>query len=135
MNRKTRRKANSKRNNELVRLSNGLMMKVEKTINLDDPNLAPEHRDGFIAAVKGRVAELDECIASYYRHRGQCGLEGCDCGLASLAEQTSTMCGHLRFIKERFGEIIAERYPAFNRFLKEGLKPAAYESLTSHKTH
>jgi hypothetical protein len=131
MNRKARRKANAKRD-KLVRLSNGLKVEVTETINLSDPNLAPEHRDGFITAVKTRVAELDELIANWYRHRGECRIEGCDCGGDDLAEQASIMCNHLWFIKNRFGEILVGGYPYFNRFLKEGLKSDAYESLALH---
>jgi hypothetical protein len=133
MNRKARRKANAK-GGKLLRLSNGCRIKVTETINLSDPNLAPEHRARFIMAVKSGVAELDELIASWYRHRGECCIEGCDCGGDDLAEQAITMCNHIWFIREKFGETLVDGYPHFNRFLKEGLEPGAYEMLASHKT-
>jgi hypothetical protein len=133
MNRRARRKANAKKR-KLHRLPDGRMVAVTETINLSDPNLAPAHRTNFITAVKGRVAELDELVASWYRHRGQCHIEGCDCGQDDLAEQASIMCNHLWFIKNRFGETLIDAYPHFNRFVREGLEPNEYETLTSHKT-
>src|SRR5262245_47757862 len=113
MNRKARRKANANRG-KLGRLSNGL--KVTETINLSDPNLAPEHRARFIGLVRGEVAGLDELIASWYRHRGECDIEGCDCGEADLAERACTMCNHLWFIKNQFGEILIGGYPTLTAF-------------------
>ena len=132
MNRKARRKANAKKG-KLVRLSNGLKVKVTETINLSDPNLDPEHRNKFIGLVRGEVAKLDELIANWYRHRGECQIEGCDCGGNDLAEQASTMCNHIWFIKNQFGETLMGGYPYFDRFLREGLEPADYESLASHR--
>jgi hypothetical protein len=117
-----------------VRLSSGLKVKVTETINLSDPNLALGHRDRFIMLVKGRVAQLDELIASWYRHRGECRIEGCDCGGDDLAEQAGTMCTHLSFIKDTFGEAIIDGYPHFGRLVKEAFGPRGYEVLSSHKT-
>jgi hypothetical protein len=132
MNRHARRKANARRG-EFVRLSNGCTVKVTETINLSDPNLDPVHRTNFITLVKTRVAQLDELIASLYRHQGECDIDGCDCGAGELAEEASIMCNHLYFIRHRFGETLIDGYPYFNRFVKEGLEPSAYETLASHK--
>jgi hypothetical protein len=77
---------------------------------------------------------LDELVASWYRHRGQCHIEGCDCPQNDLAEQASIICNHLCFIKNRFRETLIDAYPYFNRFVREGLEPDEYETLTSHKT-
>jgi hypothetical protein len=133
MNRLARRKAIAKKR-KLHRLPDGHMVAVTETINLSDPNLALEHRTDFITAVKGRVAELDELVASWYRHRGQCHIEGCDCGKDDLAEQASIMRNHLWFIKNRFGETLIDAYPHFNRFVREALEPDEYKTLTTHKT-
>jgi hypothetical protein len=132
MNRHDRRKANAQER-KFVRLSNGRKVKVTETINLSDPNLAPEHRTNFITLVKTRVAGLDELIASWYRHHDQCDIEGCDCGADELAEHASIMCSHLAFIKHRFGEVLIHGYPHFDRFVKEGLEPDEYETLTSSR--
>jgi hypothetical protein len=105
-----------------------------RMINLSDPNLAPEHRDHVIMAAKSRIAKLDELIANWYRHRDECRMEECDCGVNDLAEQVSMMCHFLWVIKNRFGETLIGDYPYFDRFLKAGLEPAAYESLTSRRT-
>ena len=133
MNRKARRKANAKKR-KLHRLPDGRAVEITETINLSDPNLAPERRNEFIGLVRGEVAGLDELIASWYRHRGECDIEGCDCGEGNLAERACTMCNHLWFIRNQFGETLIGEYFHFNRFLKEGLEPDAYESLASPKT-
>jgi hypothetical protein len=96
-------------------------------IDLCDPDLAPEHR---IALVKAEVARLDELIARWYR-RAACTVPGCDCGELDLAKRARTMCPHLMFIREQFGETIVTRYPHFNRFLREDLEPEAYGALTT----
>jgi hypothetical protein len=125
MNRRVRRKANAKERKFLPKDCEVV------EVNLSDPNLSPEHRNRFIEAVRGKVAALDEMVAGWYRHRGQCRIEGCNCGRDVLAEGASIMCSHLYFIKQRFGEYLIADYPHFNRFVKEGLEPNEYEELAS----
>lgn len=92
-----------------------------ETIDLHDPDLAPEHRERFIAGIRVEVARLDEQIGNWYRHRGECNIEGCDCGGSELAHQVETMCSHILAAKELFGAVIIDdqRTPYFVRFLKD----------------
>jgi hypothetical protein len=132
MNRPARRRARGKKR-KLHRMPDGRKVKITETINLSDPNLDPEHRDLFIEAVRGKVAQLDELVANWYRHRGECNIEGCDCGGNALTEEVETMCSHLLFIKQRFGELLIGSYPAFGRLVKDqAVEPGAYELLASH---
>jgi len=82
-----------------------------ETVDLHDPNLAPEHRDHFITGIKTEVARLDELIAYWYRHRDQCRIEGCDHGRAELSDQVRNLLSHLLAAKELFGVIIHRRSP------------------------
>jgi hypothetical protein len=88
-------------------------------VDLEDPNLAPHHRDNFIAAIRGEVTGLDELIGRWYRHRGECGDPDCDCGGNELIAQAETLCGHLLAAKELFGVILITDYPFFARLVKE----------------
>jgi|SRR6516164_571147 hypothetical protein len=88
-------------------------------VNLHDPNLAPEHRERFTSAIKMKLAELDEKIGLWYKHRGECGNPDCDCGGNDLIEQAEMMCGHALAIKQLFGEVIIDRYPHFARLVRE----------------
>src|SRR5262249_19086910 len=90
-----------------------------ETVDLHDPNLAPEHRDNFIRIVKCEIVRLDELIGRYYRHRGECGNPDCDCGLSDLAERAEIMCGHMLACKELFGAIIIDDHCNFVHFVKE----------------
>jgi hypothetical protein len=63
---------------------------VVEDVDLHDPNLAPEHRERFIAMIKAEVTRLDETIGLWYRHRGECRIEGCDCGGNNLIEQADS---------------------------------------------
>jgi hypothetical protein len=128
MNRHQRRKANKQ---ERKFLPKDCMV---TEIDLTDPNLAPEHRDNFIKAIRSRAAQLDEVITNWYRHRGECRIEGCDCGGEAIAEQVEIACSHLWFIKHTFGEAIVDRHPYFVRFLKDYAVDGLYEALTS-STH
>jgi hypothetical protein len=103
-------------------------------IDLNDPNLTPEHRDRYIAAIKARVAQLDEMIGRWYR-RPECNVPDCDCGQSAIAEGAEIMCPHLQFIKVTFGEAVIDNYPHFGRFIKDhAVNPdETYESLASSR--
>src|SRR5262249_26324112 len=103
---------------------------VVEEVDLSDPNLASEHRDGFIMAIRGEVVGLDELIGSWYRHRGECGDPDCDCGGNALIERAEALCSHLMFIKDTFGQTIIDRYPNFARLVKEFGRDA-YAALTA----
>jgi hypothetical protein len=100
-------------------------------IDLTDPNVDQRHRDQFTTIVKAEVAELDERICSWYRHVGECGIEGCDCGLKALVEKAEIMYSHLRFIKEAWGEVIIDQHPYLAKFTKEFASDGAYKRLSS----
>jgi hypothetical protein len=129
MNRHERRKANREERKFLPK-------DCEVTdIDLTDPNLKPEHRDCFIAAVKGEVARLDELIGRWYR-RPECSVPDCDCGGNAIAKKAEIMCSHLWFIKNAFGEAVIDNYPHFGRFVKDyATESGAYESLASSRHH
>jgi hypothetical protein len=103
------------------------------TVDLHDPNLAPEHRDRFIAMVKAEVTQLDEQIGLWYRHRGECQIEDCDCGGNSLIERAEIMSNHMPGIKNLFGEIIIDDHRNFARLVKEFGGEDAYAALTATK--
>src|SRR5262249_49968501 len=101
-----------------------------ETVDLHDPNLAPEHRDHFITGIKTEVARLDELIAYWYRHRDQCRIEGCDHGRAELSDQVSNLLSPLPAVKDLFGVIITADPRHFGRYVKE-FGPDAYAMLTA----
>ena len=76
MNRHERRKATA-RGRKRPSWAKGA--KIE-TINLSDPNLDPWHRDNFVKAIRSEATRLDELTARWFRHEGQCQIDGCDCG-------------------------------------------------------
>jgi hypothetical protein len=122
----TRRKATAKERRELGLPKGGMI----EDIDLHDPNLAPEHRAAFIAGIRAKVAELDERIGRWYRHRGECGIDGCDCGLGALAEQAEMLCGHLFAAKQLFGVFLVDEHPQFVRFVKD-FSENAYATLSA----
>jgi hypothetical protein len=103
-------------------------------VNLRDLNLAPEHREHFTTMVKAKVAELDELIGRWYRHRGECGDPDCDCGGNYLIEEAEKMCGPVLAVKQIFGETIIDRYPHFARLVKE-FGPDAYAALSARASN
>jgi hypothetical protein len=88
-------------------------------VNLDDPNVAAEHRDNVINAVRLKVAALDELIGRWYRHFDECQIEGCDHGAVELIEQVSALCKHLVFIKKAYGEAVVDEGSYVVRFIDE----------------
>ncbi len=69
--------------------------------------------------IKAEVVRLDEVCGHLYRHAGECGIEGCDCGAEAIAEQVEKLCHHLVFIRAHFGVDMLEGCPSFVRFLRE----------------
>jgi hypothetical protein len=129
MSRHERRKANRQERKFLPK--NCLVIDID----LNDPDLAPEHRNTFIDAIKGEVAQLDELIGRWYR-RPECSVPDCVCGGDLIAERVEIMCPHLWFIKNTFGEAVIDNYPHFGRFVKDyATEPDAYESLASSRHH
>jgi hypothetical protein len=129
MNRHKRRRANRQERKFLPK--NCLVTEVDLT----DPNLEPEHRNRFVNAIKGEVAQLDELIGRWYR-RPECNVPDCDCGGNAIAKKAEMVCSHLWFIKNAFGEAVIDNYPHFGRFVKDyATEPGAYESLASSRHH
>jgi hypothetical protein len=110
----------------------GHKMRIE-TVDLEDPNLAPEHRDNFIGAIRAEIVRLDELIDAWYRHCGECNIPDCDCGGDELAEPAQIVCSHLLAVKELFGQAIIDDFPCFARFVREceGGGDKLYAALTS----
>jgi len=103
---------------------------IVEDVDLHDPNLAREHRERFIATVKAEVTRLDELIGPWYRHRGECQIESCDCGGNDLIEQAEIICNHLLAAKELFGAIIIDDHRHFARLVKEFGDDDTYAALT-----
>jgi hypothetical protein len=94
----------------------------------------PQEPARFICEIKGKLAALDELVGRYYRHRGECNIPGCDCGLTVLAEQVENACSYVSLIKDGFGEIIIDSYPYIARFVKEFGGDDTYAALTGNPT-
>jgi hypothetical protein len=129
---KSRQRNASATERRLLGVPKGSRLKVED-IDLEDPNLAPEHRDNFITAIKVEVARLDELIGSWYRHRAECGDPDCDCGGNELIERAKMMCGHVLAIKMLFGLAIIDDYAQFARLVREFGGTAAHRQLAAEK--
>jgi hypothetical protein len=88
-------------------------------IDLNAPNLAPEHCDNFIAMVRRGALEIDELIGRWYRHHGACGDPDCDCGGNHLAEQAELICSDMLAAKQLFGVVMIDHYQQLRRFVQD----------------
>src|SRR5262249_20106498 len=90
-----------------------------ETVDLHDPNLAPEHRDHLLTGIRPGVPLWNKRTRSWPRHRDQCRMEGGDHGRGKLSNKVSTLLPPLPPAKKFFGVIIIDDHRHFGRYVKE----------------